>query len=291
MPGTFPTTLRRSSPSRRPSAADAARDEATQDPSEDFADDRDFVAALARGLAVLLAFSHKRRRLTIAEVSHRTGASRAAVRRSLHTLVRLGYAGHDLDGRFYLRPKVLAFGEAYLSATPIALLAQPILDRLSDALGESASLAIGDGDEIVYLARSVSSRILSTTLNVGGRMPAYCTSIGRVLLAELPSDALDAYLARVTLHAFTERTVTSPDALRQLLQQAARHGYAIADQQMEPGIATIAVPVRSGAKEAVGGINVLIRSARIPVRSMVARFVPSLKDAARELGRMLPQER
>jgi IclR family pca regulon transcriptional regulator len=279
-------TVRHATPGKAPTDDQ----EPVSPPPEDYSDDRDFVTALARGLAVLLAFSQKRRRLTIAEVSHRTRISRASVRRSLHTLAELGYVGQDDHRRFRLRPKVMAFGEAYLSATPIALVAQPVLDRLADVVGESASLAIADGDEIVYLARAVSSRILSTTLNVGRRMPAYCTSIGRVLLAALPDDALDAYLARVTLHGFTERTLTSIDELRRALEVAARDGYAIADQQMEPGIATIAVPVHASDGHVVAGINVLVRAGRMDAKTMIARFVPPLTHASRKLARLLPED-
>jgi IclR family pca regulon transcriptional regulator len=160
-----------------------------------FADDPDFVTALARGLAVLLALSDKRRRMSIAQVSHRTGIPRAAARRSLHTLAKLGFVAADEARRFYLRPRVLSFSHAYLSASPIAVLAQPILDRLGESLREACSLATLDGDEIVYIARSTSSRIMSPSLNVGRRLPAYCTSIGHVMLAYLPENELALTLA------------------------------------------------------------------------------------------------
>ena len=150
-----------------------------------FGDDPDFVTALARGLAVMLALSDRKRRMSIAQVSHRTGIPRAAARRSLHTLSKLGFVAADDARRFYLRPRVLSFSHAYLSASPLAVLAQPILDRLGESLHEACSLAILDGDEIVYLARSASSRIMSPALNVGRRLPAYCTSIGQVMLAHL----------------------------------------------------------------------------------------------------------
>ncbi len=156
-----------------------------------FGDDPDFVTALARGLGVLLALSDKKRRMTIAQVSHRTGIPRAAARRSLHTLEKLGFVAADDARRFYLRPRVLSFSHGYLSASPIAVLAQPILDRLSDSLREACSLAMPDGEEIVYIARSSSSRIMSPALNVGRRLPAYCTSIGHVMLAHLPQDRVE----------------------------------------------------------------------------------------------------
>src|SRR6185369_2481193 len=169
-----------------------------------FGDDPDFVTSLARGLAVMLALSDKKRRMSIAQVSLRTGIPRAAARRSLHTLSKLGFVAADDARRFYLRPRVLSFSHAYLSTSPLAVLAQPILDRLGEKLHEACSLAILDGDEIVYIARSASSRIMSPALNVGRRLPAYCTSIGHVMLAQLPEADLAAYLARVRFHPYTE---------------------------------------------------------------------------------------
>src|SRR5512145_3003506 len=201
---------------------------------ERFADDPDFVTALARGLAVLLELSDKKRRATIAQVSHRTGIPRAAVRRSLHTLVNLGFVAVDDARRFYLRPRVLSFSHAYLSASPLAVAAQPILDRLGENLREACSLAILDGDEIVYLARSASSRIMSPTLNVGRRLPAYCTSIGQVLLAQLPPAEFDDYLAHVRFRPYTEHTITSAERLRETLDAVRANGFAFASQQMEP---------------------------------------------------------
>src|SRR5512141_1089934 len=197
----------------------------------DHRDDPDFVTALARGLAVLLALSDKRRRMSIAQVSHRTGIPRAAARRSLHTLTKLGFVAADDARRFYLRPRVLSFSHAYLSASPIAVLAQPILDRLGESLHEACSLATLDGDEIVYLARSASSRIMSPSLNVGRRLPAYCTSIGHVMLAYLPADEFSAYLAHVRFHPYTEHTLKNVDRLRETLDAVRANGYAFASQQ------------------------------------------------------------
>src|SRR5262245_54181963 len=169
----------------------------------DVLDERSFVAALARGIQVLEAFSGRKRRMTIAEVAERTGIPRAAARRSLFTLAKLGYVACDDARRYHLAPRVLCIGDAYLSATPLALLAQPVLDRLSESVGESCSLGILEQNEIVYLVRSTSSRIISPTLNVGRRLPAYCTSIGLVLLSELSEPALATYLKAVPLLPFT----------------------------------------------------------------------------------------
>ena len=251
------------------------------------AQDPDFVTALARGLAVLLALSDKRRRMSIAQVSHRTGIPRAAARRSLHTLVRLGFVATDEARRFYLRPRVLSFSHGYLSASPLAVLAQPILDRLGESLLEACSLATLDGDEIVYLARSSSSRIMSPTLNVGRRLPAYCTSIGHVLLAHLPQQELDDYLGQVRFHPYTEYTPTSAAKLVRLLAAVRESGYAFASQQMEPRLCTLAVPVRDISGHYVAGINVIRQGRLVGAAEMAERFLQPLQTAAAELGSLL----
>ncbi len=254
---------------------------------ERFADDPDFVTALARGLAVLLELSDKKRRMTIAQVSHRTGIPRAAVRRSLHTLVNLGFVSVDDARRFYLRPRVLSFSHAYLSASPLAVAAQPILDRLGENLREACSLAILDGDEITYLARSASSRIMSPSLNVGRRLPAFCTSIGQVLLANLPSAELDAYIARTRFLPFTEFTVTSPARFRELLHRVHDNGYAYTSQQIEMRLCTMAVPVRDREGHYVAGINVILQGRVIAEAEMAELFFRPLREAALELGSLL----
>src|SRR5512143_1546856 len=270
-----------------PAPSFTAADAVAASTIEQFGNDPDFVTALARGLAVLLALSDKRRRMSIAQVSHRTGIPRAAARRSLHTLVKLGFAAVDEARRFYLRPRVLSFSHAYLSASPIAVLAQPILDRLGESLREACSLATLDGDEIVYIARSTSSRIMSPSLNVGRRLPAYCTSIGHVMLAHLPQDELDAYLGRVRFHPFTDYTPSSAAKLMPLLTAVRESGYAFASQMMEPRLCTLAVPVRDAGGHYVAGINVILQGRLVPRDEMAARYYQPLQEAALELGSLL----
>jgi len=252
----------------------------------DYRDDPDFVTSLARGLAVMLAFSTKRGRMTIAQVSQCTGIPRAAVRRSLHTLATLGFAAVDESGHFHLRPRVLSISHAYLSTSHLPLLAQPVLNRLGDTLNEACSLAILDEGEIVYLARSASSRIMSPALNVGRRLPAYCTSIGQVMLAHLPPSELDDYLQRARLHRYTEHTVTSTKQLLALLKKVRDAGHAVASQQMESRLCTLAVPVRNTSGRFVAGMNVILRRP-LPERDMVGRFLEPLQSAAAELGSLL----
>ena len=255
---------------------------------ESFAGDPNFMTSLARGLAVIRGFSQEQRRLSIAQLSQKTGIPRAAVRRVLYTLGRLGYVASD-DGRQYaLQPRLLNLGHAYLSSTPLVIVAQPFLDRVSEAVGdESCSLAILEGDDILYLARSVTSRIISISLNVGSRLPAYATSIGLVLLASLAKPDLDSYLARVRIVRFTDRTPASPATLRRLLDDVREQGYAMADQLMEVGVVSIAVPVRDLSGRVVAGINVIAQTGRNPAGDLPARCLPPLRAAAEMLASQL----
>jgi IclR family pca regulon transcriptional regulator len=258
------------------------------DEIEAMSGDPNFMTSLARGLAVIRGFTQQKRSLTISQLSHRTGIPRAAVRRCLYTLSRLGLVGSEDGKSFSLRPKILGLGHAYLSSTTLASSAQPLLDRVSDVLHESSSIALLDGDEILYVARSSTNRrIMSVDLSIGTRLPAYCTSMGRVILAHLPPAELDAYLARVKLVAHTNRTVIAPDRLRRELLQVAASGYAIVDQELELGLRSIAVPVRDLANKVVAAMNISTQASRVSVSELERRFLPELESAARELQSML----
>jgi IclR family pca regulon transcriptional regulator len=247
----------------------------------------DFMTSLARGLAVLRAFSDQRRSLTIAQISHRTGISRAAVRRCLHTLCALGYA--EADGPlFTLQSKVLTLGYSYLSSTPLTVSTGPYLNAISRQLGESCSLAVLQDDEILYVARSATARIMSVSLNTGSRLPAYCTSLGRVLLAQLPPEALREYLERVKLQAYTDKTVVSAKRLRGVIDEARQAGYALNDQELEIGLRSLAVPVRGASGNVLAALNVGVQASRVTTAYMVEVFLPILEDGARELSVLLP---
>lgn len=255
---------------------------------EALSDDPNFMTSLARGLAVIGAFSDRRRRPTIAELSRKTGIPRAAVRRCLHTLEKLGYVQSEAHS-FALLPKILRLGHAYLGSTPLAVSAQPFLERVSEETDESCSLAVLDRDDILYVARSISSRILSVNLNVGSRLPAYCTSIGQVLLADLPEPELEAYIKRNKLVAYTDRTVSSQPQLREVLEAVRRNRHAIADQEMEVGIRSIAVPVRDASGAVLAGMNVIAQTSRMSIRDMKTKVLPHLQHAATELSAILPR--
>ncbi len=254
-----------------------------------YADDSDFVTALARGMLVLQAYSERRRRMSIADVSRVTGIARATVRRSLYTLEKMGFVACDDSRRYFLRSKVLSFGHAYVAATPLALIAQPVLDRCSDRLRESCSLAVLDGDDIIYLARSRSSNVMSPVLNVGKRIPAHCTSIGLVLLAHLPAAELDNYLANVRLRMYAPNSITSKEKLRAVLDSVRGNGFAIADRLMESRV-SLGVPVQDSAGSVVAGINVIFPGGVMTEREMAARFLVPLQNAAHELGMVLMPE-
>jgi IclR family pca regulon transcriptional regulator len=248
--------------------------------------DPNFMVSLARGLSVIRAFSEDRRALTISQVSQTTGLSRAAARRCLYTLRELGYVA-EAERRFTLQPRVLTLGQAYLSSTPLAVMAQPFLDAVSSTLGESCSAAILDGDDIVYVCRSAERRIMSISIFVGTRMPAYCTSMGRVLLANLPPDELDRYLSRVKLVARTGKTLISTTKLRKTLQAVRSDGYAVLDQELEIGLRSIAVPVRSPRGNIVAAVNIGANATRVTLETMQTRFLTALRRCARDLEHTL----
>lgn len=249
--------------------------------------DPSFMTSLARGLAVVQAFSDSRKPQTIANISQKTGIPRAAVRRCLHTLRELGYVDAELNN-FSLRPKVLTLGYSYLSSTPLTVSAQPYLNNISRTLNESSSLAVLEDDEVLYVARAATSRVMSVALNTGSRLPAYCTSLGRVMLAQLPPDELDAYLARTRLRAMTKNTVVSQKGLREILAGVRADGYAINDEELELGLRSIAVPVRGASGSVLAALNVGAQAARISVKQLEKEFLPVLLKGAQELSILLP---
>lgn len=249
--------------------------------------DPDFMTSLARGLAVIRAFSDHRGSLTVTRISELTGISRAAVRRCLHTLAKLGYVSSG-PRSFNLEPKILELGHAYFSSTPLAPAAQPILDRLCETVHESCSVSILDGSDILYVARSSTTvRLLSVDLRVGSRLPAYCTSMGRVLLAFQPEETPRDYFARATFTAYTKRTMTSRSQLLRELADVRKKGYAIVDQELEIGLRSIAVPVRLRSGPVVAAMNVGTQAARVPIWELRERIYPQLRAAAQRLSSVL----
>ena len=249
--------------------------------------DPSFMTSLARGLAVVRAFSDSRKPQTIAQISQKTGIPRAAVRRCLYTLQQLGYVGAE-HNNFSLRPKVLTLGYSYLSSTPLTVSSQPYLNNISRELGESSSLAVLDDGEVLYVARAAATRVMSVALNTGSRLPAYCTSLGRVMLAHLPPDELNAYFARTKLRPLTDKTVTSQKRLREILAGVRQNGYAINDEELELGLRSISVPVRGASGQVLAALNVGAQAGRVSLERMQQEFLPVLLRGAQELSVLLP---
>lgn len=248
----------------------------------DEAEGRDFVIALARGIEVLGACGRSDGGVTLAEAARLTGLSRATVRRSLLTLAAMGYVAAD-GRRFALTPKVLTLAGGNLRTMPLPRRAQPVLDRISQQLGESCSLATLDGDQIIYVARAETRRIISVDLTVGSRLPASCTSMGRVLLAGLPQEELSRRLAGLKLEPLTQHTVTQPAALLALLTQVREQGFCLVDQELELGLRSLAVPVRDAAGAVSAAINVSTQVARVDEAHLRTVILPVLRAAARDL--------
>ena len=255
--------------------------------SDAFTGDPNFMTSLARGLAVIQAFSQRRHHLTISQVSTTTGLSRAAVRRCLYTLSKLGFAGSDDNRHFFLRPRILALGHSYISSMPLATAAQPVLEHISHLLHESCSIATLDGVEIVYIARANVTRIMSIDLGVGSRLPAFCTSMGRAILANLPPEELESVLARIEFKRYTERTITNPAKLTQALRQIRRDGYSIIDQELEHGLRSMAVPIQNPSGKVVAALNIGAHAQRVSIQEMQTKFLPHLRAAAQELCLLL----
>jgi IclR family pca regulon transcriptional regulator len=245
----------------------------------DAAREGEFVQSLARGLAVIRAFDAEHTDLTLSEVARQTGLPRAAARRFLHTLVELGYVRAD-SGRFSLRPKILDLGYAYLSSMSLPELAAPHLEELVERVHESSSMSVLDGDEVVYVARVPTRRIMTVAINVGTRFPAYATSMGRVLLAARSDEWLDGYFASTKLRSLTEHTIADAAELRAELLRVRQQGWALVDQELEDGLRSLAAPVRDGV---VAAVNVSTSALRRGLDRVVADLLDPLLDTARRI--------
>jgi IclR family pca regulon transcriptional regulator len=247
-------------------------------------DDPDYMQSLARGLMVLRVFESQLT-VTVAAAAQETQLSRATARRCLLTLERCGYVSQE-NGAFRLRPALLPLARAFLSSNRIVGIAQPFLTGLRDSIGEECSLGILDGVNMIFLARAETTRIVNLAPQVGSALPAYCTSIGRAMLAFLPPDALEDFLSHAPFPTRTQYTTTTAEAMRKVLQRVATEGYASVDQELEIGLRSIAVPVRDSQGTVIAALNVAAPAARATVKSLIALVKPKLNPAAREIGRL-----
>jgi IclR family pca regulon transcriptional regulator len=251
-------------------------------PLHDQAREPYFVQSLERGLAVIRAFDAQHTELTLSEVARICDLTRAAARRFLLTLTDLGYV--RTDGRlFSLTPRVLELGYAFLSSLSLPEVAQPHLELLSAEVHESSSISVLDGDDVVYVARVPTRRIMAVAINVGTRFPAYATSMGRVLVGHLPPEQVQAYLGRVRLDRLTARTVGSVAELGTELDRVRGQGYAIVDQELEEGLRSMAAPVRDRSGAVCAAVNVSVHASRTSVAAMRAKLLPPLLSTAERI--------
>jgi IclR family transcriptional regulator, pca regulon regulatory protein len=250
-------------------------------------DDRDYVNSLARGLMVIRAFNRSRPSMTLSDVAKRTGINRAAARRFLLTLVREGYA--ESDGKYFrLRPKILELGFSALSSITFAEIAQPVMDELADRLDEMCLAAVLDGQWCIYVNRTTTQRVISVNLDVGSRLPAFCMSTGRVLLAALDDDALDRWLAELQPTKYTAKTIASKPKLREAILQARRNGWSIMDEEYEIGFRSLSVPIRDHADRTIAALNVCCPTPRVSLQTMKKDFLPQTLRAAEAIRASLP---
>jgi IclR family transcriptional regulator, pca regulon regulatory protein len=240
----------------------------------------EFVQSLERGLAVIRAFDADHPELTLSEVARQTGLTRAAARRFLHTLVNLGYMRSD-GRRFALRPKILELGYAYLSSQSLPEVAAPHLEQLVEKVHESSSVSVLDGDEVVYVARVPTKRIMTVAIAVGTRFPAFATSMGRVLLAGQSDDWLDGYLASADLRALTRHTIADAAQLRTELRRVRRQGWALVDQELEEGLRSVAAPIRDADGRVVAAVNLSAHATRGTPEELLAELLDPLLRTAK----------
>lgn len=248
--------------------------------------DSEYLSTLERGLKVLRAFDATHPEMQLSEVAQVTGLSPAVARRCLNTLVQLGYVA-QFGRKFLLRPEVLSFGTAYLSSMNVEQVILPPLQKLRDDTGDSSSMAVLSGTDILYVAHVSTNRRIRLGANVGTRFPVHATSLGKVLLAFQPAPVIAQYMANVTLQRFTERTLTSADAMEQRLQSARETGYDSALDELDYGIVSVAVPVFDANRNAIASINCSTSTTRISQDELVRTRLPMLREAAAEIGNAL----
>lgn len=241
--------------------------------------DREYLTTLARGLSVLRAFTRERPEMTLTEVAHATELSPAVARRCLNTLVHLGYAARK-GNRFLLTPEVIGFASAFLESMNVEEIARPPLQDVRDRTGDSSSLAVLSGPDVLYLVHVSTNRTVRLAANVGTRFPAYATSLGRAQLAFLPKAQRDAWLEAVELEPLTDRTVATREALDRILAGVREQGFAAVEDELDYGIVSVAVPVRSADGSVIAAINCSTATTRVRAEAMARTRVPVLREAA-----------
>jgi IclR family pca regulon transcriptional regulator len=249
-------------------------------------DDPEFLLTLERGLLVLRAFDHDHPEMTLSETAQATGLSPAAARRCLNTLVKLGYM-RQIGRRFVLTPEVLVFASAYLGAMNFEELATPHLQAVRDALGDSSSMAVLSGDQVLYLVHVSTQRPIRIASGVGARFPVHATSLGRVLMAFQPEPVIQSYLGRGPFERLTEHTIIDPHALRARFAQVRERAYDTARDELDYGIVSLSAPILDPDGRIVAAINCSTAAARAPPDTFVAERLPILQSARRNIEHAL----
>lgn len=249
--------------------------------------DKDFIQSLAKGFAVVRAFNRDNPAMTLSQVGRATGLTRAGARRVLHTLQALGYVASD--GRlFSLTPRILELGYSYVSSRNWLAVAKPYLQELRDRLGEHVSVAVLDGADVVYVAQFPIDRVVSVRLETGMRRPAYCTAMGRVLLAQLPEAAARQWLETADLRKLSARTETDPMVLLAEIRKAASQGHAVIDQEIEDGLIAVALPLRTRDGVVLGAINVCGHASQVSLDHLRQACLPAMRETAERIAEALP---
>ncbi|WP_164670300.1 IclR family transcriptional regulator domain-containing protein [Virgibacillus doumboii] len=254
--------------------------------SNNFKKSQDYIQSLEKGLNVIKAFSEETPTLTISETAKITGYSRPTARRILLTLEHLGFA-ESRNGVFSLTAHTLTLGYAYLSTQNIWNIAHPFMREFVEQTGESSSIAVLDGTDIIYVARVPTKRIMTITLNVGSRLPAYATSMGHVLLANLSKVEFDRYLEDAAFDKYTDNTLTTKEELTEELEKVRKRGWAGVEQQLEEGLRSIAVPIKNAEGKAFAAINCSAHAGRIGKETLTEDYLPLLQKAADKISKGL----
>ncbi|MGY4827371.1 IclR family transcriptional regulator domain-containing protein [Sphaerotilaceae bacterium SBD11-9] len=243
---------------------------------------RDLIAGLEKGLAVIEAFDQDRPRLTISEVATRCGLTRAAARRYLITLEYLGYVSSERK-MYSLSPKVLRLGQSYMHSARLPRIVQPELHKLAYALKEASSAGVLEGSDVICIAATEAGRLVSSTLQPGTRVPAYCTANGRILLAAKTPGEVDTWLAQQKLEPLTPHTTTDTSQLRAEINRARSQGYATVDQEFELGLRTVSVPLKNFRGEVLAAMNISVQTSRVSMSQLVETCLPALLQAQARL--------
>lgn len=251
--------------------------------------DRDQVNSLAKGLGVMELLAEHPAGLTLTETAERAGMTRAGARRFLLTLVRSGYATQD-GRRFLLSPRLLSVARMWLDGSSLWSFALGPMREVASALKESCSAAVLSDEDVVYVQRVAGERITGVALHIGTRLPAYCTSMGRVLLAGLEAEEVQRLLKRAKIERNTPKTVTDRTELANIIAAVGRRGYAVVDEELELGLRSIAVPIRDRQGRTAAAVNVSTQSVRFSIREMERQILPRLKDAAGQIESYLAMQ-